>query len=103
MRSKTKAELQEENNELRAYQEAFWALQRREIPRRIQSGEHHVHVLALSRGHGGIVLLGWPDSTSVTWAESILPKWQHGSDPYLQEIGSKIRQLQKEEAERRIS
>ena len=100
MKTKTKAELQEENKGLRAYQEAFWALQRREMPVRIQSGEHHVHVLAMSRGHGGIVIIL---ENTVVWAEEILPRWQHGSDPYLQEIGSKIRQLQKDEVEKRFS
>lgn len=93
-RKLTRDELLEQIESLKAYQEAFWALQRGEKPIRISVGdgdnECTVWVLGASRACGGLVLhdvKGASVEYVFAWSSRA---GRNTVDPYLRELAHKV-------------
>lgn len=99
MKPKTREELAQDVHDLRAYQEAFWAMQAGKKPVKVQQGSRAVHVLAVDRRAGGVLLFEDGGSSTVRWASDVLPGWERGSDPYWRAIAAHVRRMQKAAAE----
>lgn len=88
-RKRSREELEKALENMSAYQEAFWALQRGEKPVKIQNEERTVYLLGASRACGGVVWLD-PDGVGVHYAERWANEASRSIDPYVADIGRKV-------------
>lgn len=98
----TKAEIQESlrlaEQNLYAYQEAFWALQRGEKPVRLESGGFAVLVLGAGRACGGVTLT--PDGMVIKNASRWAGEAASSYNPYVRDLAQQVVRLQARELAR---
>ena len=100
-KKKSRAELEQEVQDLSAYQEAFWALQKGEKPVKLTSGPESVRLLGAGRACGGVVLLD-ADGCCVRYAEKWSIVAQHSFSPYLADLARQVQRAVAEGVKRRL-
>ena len=101
-RRKTIAELEERIRRLESTEEAFICLMRKSPQVKVSSGEHSVTVTGLDRASGGVVI-DHNGTTIPNYVGDACAHFERHGDPYLRDIASRLRRLQKEAIERRYS
>jgi len=92
------ASLQAEIANLRPFQELSFCLLRgsKRVP--LQSGDLRVEIIGAGRASGGIAIVG---GSSVHFACDYAQRLEATADPYLRDLASQIRRLQREALEKR--
>ena len=94
----TKARERDQERSLLAFQEAFWALRRGEVPVKFSSGEDErrveVELLGAARASGGVVLVGDSPVLATDWTTTA----SKHSDAYVRDVAYKVQRAMAEGA-----